>query len=442
MYRTIINELKTWKSRSKRKPLILSGARQVGKTYLLKDFGATFFTKCHYVNFEAESQARRIFESDLNPKRILQDLSFHLDTSIDTQNSLLILDEIQECSRALTSLKYFNEDFPEFAICAAGSLLGVGLNESSFPVGKVEFRTLNPMSFEEYLAACEDNRSVKILYNLNLNGRITDIVHAHLWQQLKRYFIIGGLPEVIATYLEYRDDLYTAFQKVRDNQQQLILSYLADMAKHSGKQNSMHLERLWRQIPMQLASEQDCSAPKFKFKGVVPGVHTYSRLAGAIDWLTAAGLIIKCPIVSKGLLPLSAYTRENFFKLYCFDVGLLGALSELPPKVILNYDYGSFKGYYAENFIAQEFRYSAGGEIYSWRENQAEIEFIRTVDSAIIPIEIKSGWVTQAKSLKVFCEKYSPPYRVIMSAHNLQIVENQGIHHYPMYLAYRFPLPG
>ena len=248
------------------------------------------------------------------------------------------------------------------------------------------------------------------------------------------------MPEVVQVFSNYKDDLFSRFENVRKVQVNLIRDYIADIAKHSGKQNAMHIERIWRNIPAQLAKEQNETAPKFRFKGVVPGVNAYSKLAGAIDWLLAAGLIIKVHIVNKAELPFSAYLKENQFKLFCFDTGILGAISKLPPKNIYKYDYGTYKGYFAENYTAQEFKYSGIDELYSWKENTAEVEFLVEVDGEIIPVEVKSGFVTQAKSLKVFVQKYAPPFRTIISARNLKIDHDNRIHQYPLYLTAHFPM--
>ena len=202
----------------------------------------------------------------------------------------------------------------------------------------------------------------------------------------------------------------------------------------------MHIDRLWRHVPAQLAREQNGSATKFKFKGVIPGIKGYSKLSGCIDWLQTAGLIIKVHIVNSGNLPFSAYIKENCFKLYLFDVGILGAISKLPPKTILDYEYGSYKGYFAENFVAQEFLFSGVEDIYSWREKTAEVKFLREIEGNVLPVEIKSGWVTHAKSLKVFAEKYNPIYKTVMSANNLYFDQDNKILRYPLYMASRFPL--
>jgi len=438
MERNVWNKLIEWKNKKERKPLILKGARQVGKTYLLQAFGKECFPQVHYLNFEKNKQLAKIFEGNIAPSDILRDLSFYLNTSINKENDLVIFDEIQNVPRALTSLKYFQEELPCLAICAAGSLLGIQLSEESFPVGKVEFLKMFPMSFEEFLKGTGDDKAFEFLKGRKKFEDIPQIIHNHLWEQLKIYFVVGGLPEIVKTFVEYKNDLFIALQKVREKQNNLILTYLADIAKHSGKQNSMHIERLWRNIPAQLAREYDGSAAKFKFKGIIPGISRYSKLAGSIDWLVVAGLIIKVHIVNSGQLPFAAYATENSFKLYVFDVGLLGALSDLSPKSIMEYEYGSYKGYFAENFAAQEFVCSGVKELYCWKEGTAEVEFLREVNGDVFPVEIKSGWVTQAKSLKVFAQKYSPEYRTIFSANNLFIDSVNKIYRYPLYLASRF----
>lgn len=203
----------------------------------------------------------------------------------------------------------------------------------------------------------------------------------------------------------------------------------------------MHINRVWRNIPAQLAREQDGTAPKFKFKDVIPGIKGYSRLSGIIDWLLTAGIVIKSYIIDKGQLPFSAFKKENVFKLYLFDIGILGAISRLQPRTILDYDFGTYKGYFAENFAAQEFLCAGEKELYSWREVTSEVEFLREVEGGIVPVEIKSGWVTKAKSLQVYAGKYNPEYRVVMSAKSLKIDKENKRHGYPLYLASRFPLP-
>lgn len=440
MKRHIYTQLIHWKNKKDRKPLILKGARQVGKTYLLKQFGKEAFPKCHYINFEEDDALSNIFEKDLKVDRIVQELSFYLDHPMDRATDLLIMDEIQACPRALTALKYFREEMPEFAICSAGSLLGIHLGEASFPVGKVEFLEMVPMGFEEFLMGAREDMLVDFLKTCDLSKQIPDIVHQRLWEKLTHYFVVGGLPEIVKTYRDEKEDLYTCLNHVRKKQKDLVQHYLADIAKHSGKINSMHVDRVLRSIPSQIAKEQDGTIPKFKFKDVVPGIRGYSRLAGAIDWLDAAGLVHKIHIVNRGELPFSAFSKENTFKLILFDIGILGALADLPIKSILDSDYGTYKGYFAENFIAQELVLQHQTPLFCWKEGRSEVEFIIEIDGDIIPIEVKSGWVTQAKSLKIFSEKYGPKYRVIFSGRPLKINREQGIHGYPLYLVSRFPL--
>ena len=435
MKRLVMQKLLQWKEGQERKPLLLKGVRQTGKTYLLKEFGKLHFNRFHYLNFEKEPVLAKIFEQDLDSRRILSELNFHLNTSIDTSKDLIIFDEIQECPKALTSLKYFCEDCPEIYLCGAGSLLGIYLNPTSFPVGKVVFETLYPMCFEEFLMANHDDKSLQILQHLNPQDKLPEIVHEHLWNELKRYFIVGGLPEVVACYCDNKEDLFQALSLVREKQDFLIKAYYADIAKHSGKVNAMHIHRLFDSIPSQLQQVQEESIARFKFKGVVPGVTHYDRLAEAIDWLEAAGLIIKIPIVNTGYLPFKGYAKENFFKLLIFDVGILGSMSGLHPKTILDYDYGSYKGYFAENFVAQQLLNSGIQKLFSWQENNSEIEFLLEINGKVAAVEVKSGSITKAKSLKAFIDKYTPAFQVIFSARSMSSNVSQGLFYYPLYLA-------
>ncbi len=439
MKRFLMDRLVQWKSSKDRKPLLLKGVRQVGKTYLLKEFGRTYFRECHYLNFEKQPNLGKIFAHDLNPHRILEELSFYLGRSIKVGEDLLIFDEVQEEPKALTSLKYFQEDCPELHLCAAGSLLGLHLNSGSFPVGKVIFETLYPMSFEEFLIAGHD-KALPLLKKLGPKDTIPEVVHEHLWEQLKRYFVVGGLPEVVSKYYEHKENLFEAFTVVRKKQDDLLNSYYADISKHSGKVNAMHIDRVFRAVPQQLSQVQDGSVARFKFKGVIPGVSHYDRLAGAIDWLEAAGLIMKVHIVNTGLLPFGGYTKENFFKLLLFDVGILGLMSGLSPSVIMESDYGTYKGYFAENFVAQELVAIEKSPLYCWQENNSEVEFLLDIEGKVIPIEVKSGRTTHTTSLKVFSQKYQPPYAVVFSGRSYDGQQNRGILYYPLYLVGHFPL--
>ena len=438
MKRFLLNKLIAWKENPDRKPLILQGARQVGKTTLLKQFGSDHFPAMHMLNFEKDLGLATHFEKNITPKFLLRELEYYLKTPIDRNRDLLIFDEVQACPRALTSLKYFQEEMPELALCAAGSLLGIYLGPVSFPVGKVDMMTLYPMTFEEFLLAAGEKQLLELIQNIVLQDTIPAAAHERLFEQLKHYFITGGLPEVVKTYCDQRESYLTAFTKVRQKQNTLLETYLADIAKHSGKVNAMHIARVLQSIPAKLDRSEDGSASKYTFKEVIPGIDRYSRLASAIDWLEAARLIIRTPIVNSGNIPFSSHVQENMFKLYLFDVGLLGAMSNLSPQTILQYDYGSYKGYFAENFVAQALLTTSIGKLYSWQENLAQVEFLYDQEGQAIPIEVKSGWVTHSKSASIFAKKYRSPYRVIFSAKPL--AANQALHSYPLYLAEQFPL--
>ena len=380
MKREFYKKLLAWASDPVRKPLMLRGVRQCGKTYLLRSFASKEFPKYHLFNFEKEPDLARIFESSLEPQHIINQLSFYRNMPINTKEDLVIFDEIQEIPRALTSLKYFQEDMPELAICCAGSLLGVRLNHASYPVGKIQTEYLYPLSFIEFLKATGENLSADLIENCNVNTVIPSMAHDRIWERLKWYFVTGGLPEVIQVFINHQENLFIAFEKVREKQIQLLSDYYADIAKHSGKVNAMHIDRVWRSVPNQLANSVDGSSKRFQFQNIVEGIDRYSRLANVFDWLENAGLILKVSILDHPQQPLSAFVSESRFKLFVFDVGILGALSGLSPRTILEYDYGTYKGYFAENFVAQEFVSGNQRNLYSWQDGRSEIEFLRDVD--------------------------------------------------------------
>ncbi len=441
MKRKVLDHLLSWHCRKGRKPLLLQGARQVGKTYSLKEFGKANFQRVHYINFEESPSFIRVFEGDLAPSGILRDLSLAFETRIEPNRDLLILDEIQQCPRALTSLKYFAESMPDLAVCAAGSLLGVHLGHTAYPVGKVDGLHMHPMTFGEFLASNENPTLADAFGMIRDLAPLPPMLHQRLWEEFKHYLVVGGLPEAVSTFQRLRGEPFNAFQEVRRIQEQLVMAYAADMAKHCGKQNAMHIERLWRHVPAQLGRDQNGSAPKFVFKDVVPGIKGYERLAGVIDWLEAAGLLIRVPIVNRGQLPFSAFAKENAFKLFVFDVGILGALGHLPVKRVLDYDYGTYKGFFAENVLAQTFVAGGRGPVVCWREGTAEVEFLLEIDGRVVPVEVKSGHVTQAKSLTSFAARYTPAHSVVFSGRNAGTDEQLARHYYPLYFAEKFPLP-
>ena len=434
MQRSIQAALEQWRVSPQRKPLVVLGARQVGKTYALDHFGKGSFSASHIINFEQNPLFGDVFKGSLEPSRILQELALVQGRPIDAFGDLVFFDEIQECPRALTSLKYFAEQMPALAICAAGSLLGVHLSDVSYPVGKVEELKMMPMTFEEFLLAGPDPALAAYFQSLSATNLPSEAVHGVLWREFTMYLAVGGMPEVVAAFQSLRSDLWSACEEVRKIQERLTTNHLADMAKHCGKQNAMHLERLWQNIPAQLSRDQSGSAPKFAFKEAIPGLRGYERMAGVIDWLQAAGLILRHPIVNSGHLPFAAHSKENFFKLFVFDTGLLGALSRLPMANILRQDYGSYKGYYAENFVAQEF-HALGWHTACWREGQAEVEFLCEHGGRAIPVEVKSGQVTQSKSLAAFQVKYQPPVSFILSGKTPRAQVSTTKHHLPLYMA-------
>jgi len=433
MKRTITESLHSWKSSANRKPLILRGARQVGKTYILKEFGGAAFPFYHYVNFEKDERLGRIFEQDLKPERILNELQFYLDRPIDRRRDLVIFDEIQRSPRALTSLKYFFEEMPELALCAAGSLLGVALQPDPFPVGKVHFLDMYPLSFAEFLDGGGKERLAGVMREQDLTQPFPETAHEQLWGLWKHYLVVGGLPDAVNLYRERQGNLYEAVQAVREVQRDLLDAYLVDMAKHSGKTNALNIEKLWRNVPAQLARAQNGAAGKFKLREGIPGIRGYERLSASLDWLECANLLIRTPIIDAVGIPLSGFVKENCFKLYFFDVGLLGAASGIAPATFLNYDFGSYQGYVAENFVAQELRAAGDKTLHCWQGRTAEVEFLLEREGEVVPVEVKSGWVTQSKSLKVYTERYHPPRAYILSANNIR---HGNINRYlPLYTA-------
>ena len=412
-----MRELLDWKRGENRKPLLLKGARQVGKTYLLKQFGREEFVRCHYVNFEEDDRLARFFARDLKPRRILDDLSFHLNTPVrDTEDEVLILDEIQRCPRALTALKYFCEEMPGLAVCAAGSLLGIELGGESFPVGKVHTVALAPMSFEEFLEGVEEVQLLDALTGYAIGNEFSEAAHDRLWEQWKRFLLVGGLPEAVVTFRQNLESLHEAVSSVRRVQRQLLDDYMADIAKHSGKLNALTVERLWRNIPEQLARSQDRGAEKFRFKDAVPGARGYQRLAGALDWLERANLTLRCPIVERPERPLSAYAKENRFKLYFFDVGLLSFLCDLAPAQVLDYGRYDYKGYVVENCVAQMLTAADVRRCYCWQGRTSEVEFLLATEQGVVPVEVKAGRIRHSKSLRVYEDRYQPTTSVLLNA--------------------------
>jgi predicted AAA+ superfamily ATPase len=437
MDRNIYQNLLSWKNSAPRKPLILKGARQTGKTYILRQFGEREFKRLHYCNFQQDKKIHQCFADDLLPETILQLLSFSLDTVIDRKNDLLFFDEIQDCPRALTSLKYFFEQLPDIAICCAGSLLGVVHSNEPFPVGAVTFLDLYPLSFDEYLLAA-DPKSHEFIHGLTLRSNIPEVIHRHLLGLLKNYFVVGGMPEAVMRYLNASAEPFEAFALARKVQKDLIIGSMGDFAKYAHTANAREITVVYESVPSQLSR----LGGKFRPSDVIAGAR-FGRLRSAVDWLAGAGIVHKVFIANSGELPFSAFTKENTFKLYMADIGLMGALADISPKTVaLGSDlFATFKGAFCENFVAQEFFAAGVGPLFAWKCNTAEIEFMREINGAVAPIEVKSGLSGKLKSLAVFADRYKSDYSVRISAHNLAINEQSRFHSYPLYLAGRFPLP-
>jgi len=438
MHRKLKDNLDEWRLREDRLPLIIKGARQVGKTYLLKEWGRAAFDRVHYVNFEQSPAAQKIFEQDFDIGRIVEDLAFFLKTTINPLTDLLVFDEIQAAPKALTSLKYFCEDAPRLAVCAAGSLLGVILSNESFPVGKVSFLHMHPLSFEEFLMAVDDRETWRMLPAPALDASLSVTVHEHLWDMVKLYYVVGGMPAAVKAFIQSKSSLSTAWKRVRDVQRSLIVGYENDFAKHAGKINAAHIQALYRCIPSQLAESHDDSTKRFKFGDVMPGKKGLAAWERPLHWLVNAGVVLQVKIANQAQQPLEHFCRANLFKLFVHDIGLLGCLQDLDPEAIRRQDYGLAKGFFAENFVAQELRACHAERewpLYSWQEGEAQIEFVCATTNGILPIEVKAGHRTKAKSLAEFVRKYAPPLSIKVSANNLSYDAATGRLNLPLYLA-------
>lgn len=405
MERFAMEKLIAWKDSKYRKPMIIRGARQVGKTWLMKEFGKREFEKVAYINFDQNTRMKGVFEGDLNIERLILALSAETGVSINADNTLLIFDEVQEVPRALTSLKYFNENAPEYAIVAAGSLLGVALHQgTSFPVGKVDFLDLYPLNYKEFLLALGEERFVELLDRDDI-PMIATFKEKYI-ERLKEYYFIGGMPEVVYDFVRNKD-----FNKVREIQNNLLNYYQQDFSKHAPNILVPRLNMVWNSIPMQLAKENK----KFIYGQLREGARA-KDFELAIQWLEDCGLIHKVERISKPGLPLKAYMDLSAFKIYLSDVGLLSAMGELSVQAIVdgNRIFTEFKGALTEQFVLQQLISQLGlhAYYYSAEKSRGEVDFLVQGNSSIIPIEVKAEENLQAKSLKAFVEKYHPKYAV------------------------------
>lgn len=424
MKRELFKQLQAWKNNKKRKPLILMGARQVGKTTLLKQLGASEYQQYAYLNFEEKPALRSLFEASLEPDVLLKTLKIETNIDIQPGSTLIIFDEIQECPNALNSLKYFCEEAREYHICAAGSLLGVKLEHTKgFPVGKVNFLNLYPLSFPEFLEAVNEVALRQYLESIENIEPLPSIFHEKLLQYLKYYLFIGGMPEAVAEYIDSKD-----LQKVRSIHKEVLRAYSLDFAKHA-KEKVMEISLVWNAIPSQLAKENK----KFIYSAVRKGARA-KDFEASIQWLLECGLIHKTYNVTTPKLPLDAYAEFDFFKIYVVDVGLLGAMTDLSPKVVIQGDqlFQEFRGSLVENYVAQELARCQYGLYYWTSEGKAELDFVVRHESHLFPLEIKSGTTDKKKSLRVYRDKYHPPVLIRSSPMNLK--KDGEILNIPLYL--------
>ena len=413
MKRDLYHNLLAWKNNKYRKPLILKGARQVGKTYLLKEFSEQEYRDHVYFNFDLEPKLIDFFQADLKPNRILRELSASVGIKIGA-STLVIFDEIQECPLALNSLKYFQEMAPEIPIIAAGSLLGVKLtSEHSFPVGKVDFLELKPLSFLEFLTALDQQMLREFLLEHDYKERISTPLHEQLISYLKQYFIVGGMPEAVFYYLQEND-----FNIVRKVQNNILEGYVADFVKHADPSEVMKIMSVWDSIPSQLARENK----KFKFSSINTNARS-REYETSIQWLKSAGMVYLSYRTGTIKTPLDSYPDKNSFKLYLLDIGLLGCMSRLPIESVLHGDalFVEFKGSLTENYAAQELVSQGSEKLYYWfSENRAEVDFIIQHNLKYIPLEVKAGTNVGSKSLGFYQEKYQPELVLRASLRNFK----------------------
>lgn len=426
MKRLILSELVKWKTRKDRKPLILKGVRQCGKTYILNKFGQENYDEVAYFNFEGNPALAERFEQDLDPKRIIIELGILGRKMIKPQTTLVIFDEIQFCNKALTSLKYFCEQTPEYHIVCAGSLLGIALSQPlSFPVGKVDFLTLRPMSFYEFVIANDEQMLLDYLEKTTMNTSVPQIFADKLITVLKTYYITGGMPEAVAKWIDTKD-----VYEVERIQDMILSSYELDFAKHAPTADFPKLSLIWKSIPDQLTRENG----KFMYGHVKPGARA-KDLEDALQWLVGAGMVYKVCKIEKPSMPLSAYSNSNYFKLYLSDVGLLRRMSKLPATAIYEDSklYSEFKGALTENYVLNELVILTGDVPYYWKSgNTAEVDFVVQLDEKIVPIEVKASTNVKARSLNVYREKYLPEVSARISMLNLK--KDGGLLSIPLYM--------
>lgn len=425
MYREKIEELKKWKNSRNRKPLIIRGARQVGKTWIMKEFGKLYYEKCAYINFDDNTRMNILFSDEFDLERIIQGLKIESGVNIEPENTLIILDEIQETPKALKALKYFYENANEYHIVSAGSLLGVAIHQgTSFPVGKVDFMDLMPLSFFEFLKAVEENELLAILEKNDID--MINVFSTKFKEYLKLYYYVGGMPEAVNSYAQEKD-----LTEVRKIQKRLLEAYEQDFSKHAPSNIVPRIRQIWNNIPTQLAKENK----KFIY-GVVKKGARAREYEVALSWLIDCRLIYQVNRVNSSKVPLSAYQDFNAFKLYLLDVGLLAAMADLDAKTLLegNEVFVEFKGSLTEQYVLCQLKQCTELTPFYWSADKgiAEVDFIAQIGKYNVPIEVKANENLQAKSLKSFIQKYDTKINVRTSMANYKKEDN--IINIPLYM--------
>ena len=417
MQRYALKHLIDWKNKKNHKPLVIQGARQVGKTWLMQEFGKKYYEQVAYINFDVDLKSREIFDVDYDTERLIMDIGLATKTKINAENTLIIFDEIQECPRALTSLKYFRENAPQYDIIVAGSLLGVACHEGTgFPVGKVSFMNLFPLSFEEFLLAIGEERFVELLNKKDF--KTIKLFNNKYEKLLKQYCYIGGMPEIVQDFVENKD-----FESVRNLQKEILSAYEEDFTKHIPTNTVAKIRLLWKSIPAQLSKENK----KFIYGAAKEGARARDFEA-ALSWLINSGLIYRVNKITKPDLPITAYEDFNSFKLFVLDVGLLGAMTDLQADTIIdgNRIFEEFKGAIAEQYVLQQFKTIKDLPVFYWSNetSRAEIDFVIQIKSNVVPVEVKAERNLQAKSLKVYMEKFKPNYAIRTSMADYKKTDN------------------
>ena len=423
MRRDAMQQLYDWKEKTTRKPLIVRGARQVGKTWLMKEFASSAYRQFAYINFEDNEVMKDVFQKDFDVERILMAIQLVTGIVVDTE-TLIIFDEIQEAPRGLTALKYFQEKAPQYHVVAAGSLLGIAMHSNdSFPVGKVDFMDLYPLSFSEFLEAVGQEAFARLLAKKDWG--LIAAFRSKLIDLLKQYYYVGGMPEVVNAFINHKD-----YAEVRQLQQTILDSYDRDFSKHAPIAEVPRIRMIWRSVPAQLAKENE----KFIY-GVVKEGARAKDFELAIEWLIDAGLIYKVSRVKKAGIPLSAYEDFSAFKLFLLDTGLMGAMSGLPPQALLegNVLFSDYKGAITEQYVLQQLKSVKGLSIYYWSSDtsRGELDFLLQKDVSVIPVEVKAEENLQSKSLRFFVEKNAGLHGVRFSMSDYR--KQEWMINYPLY---------